>query len=529
MAEQMRRGPGDSHSAAIFGFQTGRVSGQLFGAERASVGAGEGFWGRSRTKRLSPLEIGIGLCLADFVTSLVAGSLGFLVLTDATSGLDAFSCALFVATPIFTVCTFYERGFYSRKAVLRPLEGLGQVALGWLCVCGLLLLAAVAWSAIAMQGSQAGASSIRAGLNGPWPLAVVAAGLSGCVATRVLWSAVRKHLVGRVLVHGRAVVVGTGPEAEQVINRLRDDRASGLEVVGVLDGCVHQGRASLCGVAVLGGVEDMAGAVRRSEADTVIVALPWVAGTRIAAALAAAGRLPVTTRLAPDAMVQAYLRHPVSSVAEQPLLDVHDLPIAGSKAVVKRAEDLVLAAALLLAAAPMLLVIAVAIKLDSRGPLIFKQPRRGLYNRVFNLYKFRSMHTHAADTACVRQTSRDDPRLTRVGAFLRRHSLDELPQLLNVLRGEMSIVGPRPHALSTRAEGLLLEDVLDSYVDRYRVKPGITGWAQVNGWRGELDTREKLERRVEFDLDYAERWSVPMDLRILCLTLRCVLRDGHAY
>ena len=223
------------------------------------------------------------------------------------------------------------------------------------------------------------------------------------------------------------------------------------------------------------------------------------------------------------------LRYLVSSVGGQSLLDVHGLPIMGSMAVVKRAQDLLLASLLLLVLSPVLLAVAVTVKLDSRGPVLFKQPRRGFNGRVFHIYKFRSMHAHLADVACARQTSRGDPRLTRVGAFLRRHSIDELPQLLNVLRGEMSIIGPRPHALSTRTEGLLLEDAVDSYVARYRVKPGITGWAQVNGWRGELDTREKLERRVEFDLDYAERWSLLMDLRILWRTLRCVLRDHRAY
>ena len=273
----------------------------------------------------------------------------------------------------------------------------------------------------------------------------------------------------------------------------------------------------------------MARTVERSGADTIIVAMPWTARGSIAAAFAEAERLLVETRLASDAAAQAYLHYPASLVAGQMLFDVRHPPLSGAKAVIKRAEDLVLASALLLILAPLLLAIAAAVKLDSRGPVIFKQPRHGFNNRVFSFYKFRSMHAHAADKACNRQTCRADPRLTRIGAFLRRHSLDELPQLINVLRGEMSVVGPRPHALCTRTEGLLLADALASYIGRFRIKPGITGWAQVKGCRGELDTREKLERRVEFDLDYAERWSLLLDLRILLLTLRCVIGDNHAY
>lgn len=467
--------------------------------------------------------------MADVLTSLLAGFSAYAVLADTTAGLDAYDIILFGAMPVLTAYVFYERGFYSSAAVLRP-PGLWQVALAWLHATALLLLAGTA--GYALETSWHGKPAMgfaQAEPNVSWAFVFIAIGVSGSVSTRKLWSAAHRHLVGRVLVHGRAVVVGTGPDAEQVINRLRDDPASGLEVVGVLSDGPERKQASLCGVVVVGGIEDMAGAVERSGADTVIIAMPWSAGERIAAALVQAERLPVEARLAPDKTAQAYLRHPISLVAGQFLLDMSDPPISGAKAVVKRAEDVVIASVLLLLLAPVLLLVAAAIKLESQGPVIFKQPRYGFNNRIFSLYKFRSMHAHATDEACNQQTSRADPRLTRVGAFLRRHSVDELPQLINVLRGEMSVVGPRPHALSTRTEGLLLADAVASYVGRFRVKPGITGWAQVKGCRGELDTREKLERRVEFDLDYVERWSLLLDLRILWLTLRCVIRDGHAY
>ncbi len=493
------------------------------------VGISDGFWTRPRMRRLSWFKISAAFCLADFLMTLLAGPLAFSALADMPTGFDALDCTLFGLAPFLTLGTLYERGLYGREAVLQP-AGLRCVTLGWLQAFGLLLLAAVAWAAmVGWRDPQAGVSAALVKLGRPWIGGFLMVGLLGLLANRVLWSAVRSHLMGRVLVHGRAVVVGTGPAAEQVIGRLRDDPTSGLEVVGVVDDGAHRDQASLCGITVLGGLADLVQAVRNSEADTVIVAVPWAARARIAAVIAEAGRMAVDIRIAPDAEAAEYLRYPVSFVAGQCFLDVLDPPISGVNAIVKRGEDLVAASLALLILAPVLLAVAVAIKLDSPGPLLFRQSRRGFNNRVFQLCKFRSMHADMADEACAQQTSRDDPRLTRVGTFLRRHSLDELPQLLNVLRGEMSIVGPRPHALSTRAEGLLLEEAVDSYIARLRVKPGITGWAQVNGWRGELDTREKLERRVEFDLDYIARWSLLMDLRILWLTLPCVIRDSHAF
>jgi lipopolysaccharide/colanic/teichoic acid biosynthesis glycosyltransferase len=185
----------------------------------------------------------------------------------------------------------------------------------------------------------------------------------------------------------------------------------------------------------------------------------------------------------------------------------------------KHAIDYGIGILMLLPATILLLAVAVAIKLDSPGPIFFCQTRRGLDNQLFTVVKFRSMYAHLSDINVERQTSRGDPRVTRVGKWLRRHSLDELPQLWNVLRGEMSLVGPRPHAPNMRVEGELLSAVNDDYLLRYRVKPGITGWAQVNGVRGEVAKREDLGKRIDYDLDYIRRWSFGFDLRILILTM----------
>jgi exopolysaccharide biosynthesis polyprenyl glycosylphosphotransferase len=198
----------------------------------------------------------------------------------------------------------------------------------------------------------------------------------------------------------------------------------------------------------------------------------------------------------------------IDAIAENPLAAVQNFTA-------KMLLDYALGSAALILFAPLLLAIALAVKLDSPGPVLFRQPRRGLNGRPFELFKFRSMHVHPIDPSALNQTFRDDPRVTRVGRWLRRFSLDELPQLFNVLRGEMSLVGPRPHALNT---GELLPALSPAYTRRYSVKPGITGWAQVNGARGALASRADLRRRIVYDLIYIQNRSVGFDLKIIALT-----------
>ena len=202
--------------------------------------------------------------------------------------------------------------------------------------------------------------------------------------------------------------------------------------------------------------------------------------------------------------------------------------LAGRRAAAKRALDLVLAAVLLMLLAAPMVAIALLVRCDSRGPVLFRQRRIGLHGRDFRLLKFRTMHAATADGFCV-QARRRDPRVTRVGAWLRRLSIDEWPQLINVLRGEMSLVGPRPHAPGTCAAGRPFEQITASYAARHQVRPGITGLAQVRGWRGETETEDKLRRRVECDLEYIETWSIGLDFVILLRTLPAVLRTTNAY
>jgi len=216
-------------------------------------------------------------------------------------------------------------------------------------------------------------------------------------------------------------------------------------------------------------------------------------------------------------------------LGDVPVMTLFDRPISGLSAIVKAIEDKLLTALILIAVSPIMALAALAVRLDSHGPILFRQPREGFNNRSFHCFKFRTMYHERLEYKNITQASRDDPRITRVGRFLRRTSIDELPQLFNVLIGDMSLVGPRPHAASTRAGGRLFSDVVQSYAARHKVKPGITGWAQVCGWRGETDTEEKLIKRFEHDLYYIENWSIWLDLYILVRTVGAVLLPRNAF
>ena len=212
-----------------------------------------------------------------------------------------------------------------------------------------------------------------------------------------------------------------------------------------------------------------------------------------------------------------------------PLLDAFARPLSGWGGIVKEVFDRICAAILVVLLAPVFAAVAIMVRLDSPGPVLFRQPRYGFNNQMIEVLKFRSMYHGDTDRFAERLVTRNDARVTRVGRFIRRTSLDELPQLFNVLKGELSLVGPRPHALQARAADTLYEEVVEGYLARHRVKPGVTGWAQINGWRGETDTAQKVERRVEHDLYYIESWSLWLDIKILIRTPLALIVGDNAY
>ena len=261
----------------------------------------------------------------------------------------------------------------------------------------------------------------------------------------------------------------------------------------------------------------------------VVVALPLGAVDRINTILGQLSSLVVDVFLTTDVAGLRFEGKQFTAIGTNPVVSVGTRPLKDWQAVKKAVFDRAIGGALLLGAALPLLVVAALIKLDSPGPVLFRQPRVGFDNRMFSIFKFRTMYTDMTDLLADKQTTRDDPRITRLGRFLRRYSIDELPQLLNVVQGNMSLVGPRPHAPNTKAADKLFADVVGQYAVRHRVKPGITGWAQVNGWRGETRTEEQLRQRVQFDLDYIQNWSLALDFKILWLTALREIRSSAAF
>ncbi|HBX57835.1 undecaprenyl-phosphate glucose phosphotransferase [Pseudomonas sp. UBA2684] len=326
-----------------------------------------------------------------------------------------------------------------------------------------------------------------------------------------------------------AVILGgteNGVRLAEFISRNGDIR-SGL--IGFIDDRIGRMPDTLADLPLLGNSGDLERLIRKERVTQVLVALPWSAENRIGQIVLELRKLPVNVLLVPDMLAFRHARNRITEVGGLPMFNVSERPLDGWSPLIKRIEDLLLATLALLPALPVMLLVALAIKLDSPGPVLFRQKRYGYNNRLIEVFKFRSMYCHQSDANAERQTTRDDDRITPVGRFIRKTSLDELPQLFNVLLGSMSMVGPRPHATATKAAGILFEDAVKEYTARHRVKPGITGWAQVNGFRGETNTLEKIEKRVEYDLQYIENWSVWFDLYVLFRTIPAVLLTREAY
>ena len=328
---------------------------------------------------------------------------------------------------------------------------------------------------------------------------------------------------GRIFARHVAVVGAT--DISERFCALASEREVGLSIIGVFDDRAQQRGEGEANASVAGNLNDLMELAQTGRVDEIVITLPWAAEERIEQIVQRLSILPVSTRLCPDKAGLRFVDSGHSSMGGVLLLDAHRRPLEGWGGVIKVIEDRALSAIALMLLAPIFLLIAAAIKLDSRGPVFFRQRRHGFNHGVFYIYKFRTM-TAMEDGPVVSQAKKDDSRITRIGRILRRSSLDELPQLINVLKGDMSLVGPRPHALAHNDQ---YAQLIEDYAGRHKVKPGITGWAQVNGFRGETDTDAKMESRVRHDLHYIENWSLVFDIKILALTVIAVLFPKNAY
>lgn len=331
------------------------------------------------------------------------------------------------------------------------------------------------------------------------------------------------RILGRMLEYGaftrRIVVVGAGSQLTTLVNRFRED-PSGLSVAGV-----YRYSADDNGIWSADSLEALIAQSRRERIDEVVLALPLSEQEGIAAAIGRLSQLPVHISVFGGDFAGMSSPRGLKRLGSMQMLVLQSRPLDDWGRIAKSAFDRCGSAALLVLLAPLFACVALAIKLDNPGPVFFCQRRHGLNHRIINVWKFRSMRV-AEDGPVVTQATSSDPRITRIGSFLRRSSLDEFPQLWNVLRGEMSLVGPRPHAL---VHNEYYGEMIEAYANRHKVKPGMTGWAQINGYRGNTEDPELMRKRVEYDLHYIERWSLLLDLEVLAKTAFKGFVNARAY
>jgi Undecaprenyl-phosphate glucose phosphotransferase len=329
----------------------------------------------------------------------------------------------------------------------------------------------------------------------------------------------------------RTAIVGGGKDAEVLIGQVRSGASNDITLLGLFDDRIDdRSPEQVAGLPKLGKVADLIEFARRTPVDLVVVSMPLSAEKRVLDMLTQLWVLPVDIRLSAHMSKLKFTNRAYSYVGDLAVFDMADRPISDWNLVFKWVFDKLVALTALILLSPVMVVTAIAIKLESRGPVFFMQNRHGFNNELIKIYKFRSMRTDMLDASAARLVTKDDPRVTRVGKFIRKTSIDELPQLFNVLKGELSIVGPRPHALQAKADNKLYYDAVEGYFARHRVKPGMTGWAQINGWRGETDTIDKIMQRVNHDLYYIDHWSILFDLYIVVMTpVSMVVKNENAY
>lgn len=364
-----------------------------------------------------------------------------------------------------------------------------------------------------------------------WLLSWFACGIVLLAIDRLVVSVIVRRMTASGSLERRTVIVGGGPAGEEVLRELAAQRHTDLRICGVFDDRADDRSPDVViGFPKLGSVDDLVEFARRTRIDLIIFTLPITAEERILQMLRKLWVLPIDIRLAAHAAKLRFRPRSYSWIGSVPVLDVFDKPITDWNVFAKSLFDRIVGAILLVLLAPLMALIALAVKLDSKGPVLFRQKRHGFNNEQIEVFKFRSMYADQLDHNVVKQVTRGDPRVTRVGRIIRKTSLDELPQLFNVVfKGNLSLVGPRPHALQAKAAEHPYEVVVDGYFARHRVKPGITGWAQIHGWRGETDTPEKIQKRVECDLYYIENWSLLLDIYILAATPFALIKAENAY
>jgi len=431
------------------------------------------------------------------------------VLGAAVSVFGAGFDAAFVILALLVFAMTFPGGLARDKD--HPGDLMLDIATGWLAVVGLLAL--LGWATQTLE-----VFDHRVLLA--WALATPAA----MFAAHRLLPLVLPRVLATQGLDKVAVIAGANELGRRLAERLADPMLA-TRFAGYFDDRAEARLPSLPGAHNLGALSRLADYARSHRVDVIYIALPMASQPRILKLLEDLRDTTASIYFVPDIFVSDLIQARVDSIGGLPVVAVCETPFYGFNGFVKRVSDLVLASLILALIAPLMLVIAAGVKLSSPGPVLFKQRRYGVDGRKIVVYKFRTM-TVAEDGDVVRQATRNDSRITRFGAFLRRTSLDELPQFINVLQGRMSVVGPRPHAV---AHNEMYRKLIRGYMIRHKVRPGITGLAQVNGYRGETETVEKMKTRIEHDLAYLRNWSLLLDLQIILKTVAVVLGSKNAY
>ncbi|PHP66880.1 undecaprenyl-phosphate glucose phosphotransferase [Zhengella mangrovi] len=470
-----------------------------------------------RDDSLSPNLIGGIVRLFEFYVMFLTGFAVFAnYLGSPFLQVPLYVAAIFVGS-ILTVVMFEFAEGYRISRLRRPFLRLDRTVLAYAGTFGLLALTSVFLK-------------ISADFSRVWFGTWAVTGFVGILVLRAVFARLIARWSRNGRMERRAVIVGGGKEAEKLIRSIERSPHNDVRICGIFDDRDDSRSPPIvAGYPKLGTVDDLLEFARIARIDMMIVALPLTAERRVLTMLKKLWVLPVDIRLSAHANMLQFRPRSYSYVGNVPMLDIFDKPITDWDSVAKRMFDIVFSALAIIAFSPVMLATAIAIKLESKGPVLFKQKRHGFNNEPIEVYKFRSMYTEMCDPTAKQAVTKDDPRVTRVGRFIRKTSIDELPQFFNALFGSLSLVGPRPHAVAAQAHNLLFTEVVDGYFARHRVKPGVTGWAQINGWRGEVDSDEKIQRRTEFDLYYIENWSLLFDLKILFLTPIRLLKTDNAY
>ncbi|MCG8044930.1 MAG: undecaprenyl-phosphate glucose phosphotransferase [Candidatus Thiodiazotropha endolucinida] len=338
---------------------------------------------------------------------------------------------------------------------------------------------------------------------------------------------IQRHMVSQEA-NTKALIIGSGALANHLYDRINNNPWMPEEVVGAVsatdcdDTADHSSKSAM---PVVGRLEDIKRMIRVYDIQTIYIAVSLDSSPMIQQIYFELLNENVNIHWAPNIFALNLINHSVKELAGIPILTLSETPLIGSHLLIKAIEDLVLALLILILASPIMLITAILIKVESPGPIFFRQERTGWDGKQFRIWKFRSMRLHTEKDGIVKQATRDDPRITRIGRFIRRTSIDELPQLFNVLAGQMSLVGPRPHALQ---HNLAYSKRIEAYLARHRIKPGITGLAQIRGFRGETKELKQMEKRVKYDLEYINNWSLWLDLSILLRT-PFNLKNDNAY